>query len=499
MSDWRSFFDDRRRSLATLLVPDKDSLDPYFPFDCTEYPYSEVLDDHVGTSTRVSWRGMPAYDLLSGDPFKESQSGWPSVWDAAVGIPAVTIRGRSTYHTNNVPVPRNINDTWQNRTMIDLSRIGRATPESEYRRPVGDWLLDVVTHRNGWRLLELAHMLAHVAEDTELLSRRERPYTYGQNCSLFHMFLFKAFMCLKFGLPIDVRMDGDDPDTNDMFDRYGIVASISTKLREPMILVPSIGRGCLRPGRDICVVSGTVHIEPTPHSAATGSGKWLEMNRWSCEPTITAFAGWELADFVVHSPLVVQNGQTVPAYALPAQAMLKSDDFHYFLECAESSRGKCVPDGDRYRLVDEYLESDDFRSALLSSPPLPCKRCFMLNMQSAGSPSRPRCERPNRRHSKDETPSESEREWIEWNEKMDKIFKTVEKATRFMELRDSGALAARKARKTRKSAYSKKVNGLRRARFLAGRVKKLRVAGYIEKADELERKIEELKGGANAT
>ena len=495
------FMQNRREQAASLLGnPDPDSDAPSFPFEEPDYAYADRIDESISISTRKAWRNVDAKDIVTDSPAKESKyvEGWPSVWDACIGIPAVKMRGNHVYLPKNLPVVRTINDTWQNKTMVDLSRIGRVTPESEYRRPSGPWLLDYVSDDNGWKLLELAHMLAHRAEDLEALSKRTRPYTYGQNSSLFHLFVFKVFMCRLFGRPIDVDMSSDDDNTQDMFDKLGIVASVSSKLRDPMLKIPVVGKGCLVPGKDICVVAGSVHIEPTPHAAATGTNRWLEMNRWSCEPTITAFAGWELVDVVTHAPLMNQSPGGKQYYALQPCALQSSDTFEHYLASAEESRGKCTPDNKRYWLVDDYLSSKEFSVVLLESPTLPCKRCFQLNMVSDGSPMKPKSEKPDKKAKKGESMTEAQIEWAEWDAQMNKIFGICEKAARFMDLREQGALNATKNRRSRKRAYNKKVNNLKRAHYLAGRVEKLKKDGYMQKAESLEEVIRILREEANA-
>jgi len=498
----RAEFMHKRREQATALLcnPDTSSDSPSFPFDEQDYPYIDAIDDNVSVNTRKRWRTVNAADLVHENPFKDSEyvPGWPCVWDACIGIPAVKMRGNTVYLQKNLPVVRTINDTWQNKTMIDLSRIGRMTPTSEYVRPKGAWLLDYMTDDDGWKLLELAHMLAHRAEDPEVIARRTKPYTYGQNGSLFQLFVFKVFMCRKFGLPIDVDMSCEDAETQDMFDKYGIVASVNTKLRDPVLKIPASGQGCLVPGKDICVVSGSVHIEPTPHSAAVGTDRWLEMNRWSCEPTIVAFAGWELVDVVTHAPLVSAVPGGRPYYALQPCALQCSDSFCHFIASAEEVRGKCIPDSKRYWLVDEYIKSEEFSKALMESPPIPCKRCFQLNMMSDGSPMKPKSEKPDKKAKKGELPTAAQIEWNEWNDKIEKIFGTCEKAARFMDLREHGALAATRNRRSRTRTYNRKVNNLKRARYLAGRVEKLKKGGYLQKAEELEEVVKTLIEAANA-
>ena len=498
MKDWQGFFQKRKEQALRLLEVGGENEDPMYPFDSSEYIYADVLDEYLDSSMRRMLMNSNPADIVTDNPFEQSKhAAWPSVWDAAVGLPASKMRGDKVYTIKTLPIPRHINDTWQNKTMIDLSHIGRVTPESEYRRPSGNWILDLVSDTNGWKLMELAHMLAHKAEDEDALSRRPRPYSYGQNCSLFHSMLFKVFMCRKFNKPIDVEMSSDDPDTQDMFDRFKIISTVGTELRNPVLRISADGRDCIKPGSAICVVCGSVHIEPTPHAAATGTDRWLEMNRWSCEPTITAFAGWELVDVVMHAPLTYRGRAGGSCdYTLTPPALQEASTFENYLACAADNVGDCVADNKRYWLVDEYIQTKRFEEDLLKSPPLPCKRCFKLNMQSDGSPMRPKSERPERK-SKGQ-PTEAQREWDEWDARMEKIFGIVETATRFMELRENGALKARTARKTRKRAYNKRVNNLRRARYLAGRVKKLRQNGYMQAADELEDKIKQL-GVSDAT
>ena len=482
----------RREQAIAALQPDPESPDPGFPFDSPDYPWTGVVDEHLGASTARRLSRMSPDELVRIDPYETSEmSGWPGVWDSAIGIPASRIRATPA-SSKSIPAFRAINDAWQNRTYQDLGNIGRTTVDGEYRRPSGEWILDAVTDRRGWWLLELAHMLAHRAEDASELARRPLPYDYGRNGELFQTMLFRAFLCRKFGLPLDTRPGEPCDDSMDPFSRYGIVPFVSSSYRNPVLRVPANGRGCLEPGKAVCVVCGSERIEPTPHSIATGSDTWLAMNRWSCLPTIVSFVGWELVDVVTHAPLVANPWSGSSDYAMAPMTLQEAPSFVHLLECAARARGSCEPDFDRYWPVDEYLESDRFQKDLSESPPLPCKRCLKLNMESDGSPERPRSKRPDKPAKDGDPMTPEQREWFEWDAKMNKVYQVVEKATKYMEIRELGAEKAVRARKSRKSAYSKKVNTLRRTEFLRRKAEKLRKNGFISKAEEIETKIGEL-------
>lgn len=487
---WNEFMLKRKLQAEKLLEPDSSNPDPWYPFDSPEYTYAADIADAVDSETRRLWLASEHGRLIPEDPFEiDSRTGLPAVWSAVLGIPASKMRGSSFVTNKNVPTVRTINDAWQNDTYVNLNRIGRTSPEGEYRRPSGSWILDVVSDPKGWWLLELAHMLAHKVEDAAELAKKPVPYTYGQNATAFQTMLFKLFLCKKFGIPTDVEPGIDDG--TDPFAKYGIYPVVSTNLRNPLMRVPADGKWCLKPGT-VCVVNGSIHIEPTPYAMASGSDKWLAMNRWSCNPTIVSFVGWELVDVVTHAPLL-SNGWSSPEYVLTPMSLQEAPSFDEFLECAYAHFGKTEPDGKRLWLVDDYLDSDKFMVDLAASPPLPCKRCLKLNMESEGSPSRPKSEKPDKIVTENTVMTQAQREWLDWDNNMNKVFRIVEKATKYMEIRELGAGKAVRFRKTRKHAYSKKVNSLRRMSYLSRKAEKLRKNGYMTKAEELENKIKEIK------
>lgn len=495
--NWREFFEARRLQTVEALRPDPESRDPGYPFDDPGYAYADALSEAVGYGTQKAWAASTTEELVAADPFETNpDTGLPRVWDAVLGAPAAAIRKGQYAHAGAVPAFRAINDDWQG-TAVDLSRIGRVSPDGEYRRPSGDWILDVVTDPKGWWLLELAHMLAHRAEDASELARRPLPYMYGQTASLFQTMLFRVFLSRKFGLPLDTYPGGPDPADHDPFERYGILCSVSSKTRNPAMLVPSDGPGCPKPG-SLCVVEGAVRIEPTPYAMAAGTDRWIALNRWSCSPTTVAFVGWELVDVVTHAPLL-PHGSHAPDYVMQPMALQCASSFRHFLDGAAEHFGGIRPDNDRTWLVDDYLASDRFMEDLKSSPPLPCKRCLKLNMQSDGSPERPQSERPLKAVKKDAPATVEQREWAEWDAGMNRVYGIVEKAVTYMEVRELGAKRAVAFRKARKHAYSRKVNNLRSAAYLSRRAEKLRRDGFIAKAEELEKKAAELMAEIQGT
>lgn len=491
MAGWREFFERRKAQAVELIRPDPSNKDPWYPFDSAGYTWSSAIEDAVDSSTRLAWRNSTVSDLIPVNPFEiDERTSLPSVWSAVLGIPASTLQSSPVSSAKTLSSPRAINDTWQNETFPDLGRIGRSSPDGEFKRPNGRWILDLVSNEHGWWLLEMAHMLAHKTEDSAAVARTPLPYTYGQTATLFQSMLFKIMLCDKFDLPIDTEPGSCDPDQLDPFSRYGIVPAVSTPLRNPVLRVPVNGRSSLAPGT-ICVVLGSVHIEPTPHAIAAGVDKWFAMNRWSCQPTITSFVGWELVDVVTHSPLL-SSGKHDNDYAMLPMSLQSAESFKFFIDCAKESRGDCRPDNARFWLVRDYLTSDKFMHDLESAPTLPCKRCLRLNMDSDGSPARPRCERPDKAPKKGAVLTREQQEWKEWDDTMSKVFAVVEKATKYMEIRELGAGSAARLRRARKHAYSSKVNALRSKAYLERRAAKLRAEGYITKAEELENKVKEI-------
>lgn len=371
------------------------------------------------------------------------------------------------------PTLKHTNDGW-GAVLRGMSRVGRPDgSEGSMQRPRGEWIMDLVGRDDGWRILEAAHALSH---------SNGRPL--ADNVARIHL-------CSELGLPI--LADGSDGP-----ERLGISVSVSTDARRPTGMVPVSGLGS---GTELVVFAG-VHIEPHPKSYED-SDEWLEVNRWSCEPSVSCIAGFEYPSFVAKSPIVSRypGSSRNPLYMVPVPCMLPSRSLG--VAVAALVRSLVVRGGMPERLVflDEWIGSPEFRTLLATTPPLPCRDCLRLNTQAENHPMRPKSRRPD---SMRNAPEEVRREWEEYEGMMERIFRIADRAACYAEGRVVGHGFAKRSRRARRAAYNKRVELERRIASMDRRASRLMEKGNIDKAaehasraDELRRRLEELKNGVH--
>jgi hypothetical protein len=267
---------------------------------------------------------------------------------------------------------------------------------------------------------------------------------------------------------------------------------------KPAGLVPVMEVGT---GTEMLVFAG-VHIEPHPKSYED-SEAWLEVNRWSCEPSMSCIAGFEYPSFVCKSPIVsrFQGDSRNPMYMVPVPCMLPASD----LGIALAVRVRCmvrdgsIPDG--LVCLDDWIGSDDFRRRSSCTPPLPCRECLRLNTQADGYPLRPKSRRPESMKS---APPDVRAEWEEYDRRIDRIFDIVDKASCYAEGRIVGHSEAKRRRRLRRTYYNKSVRLLESIRSLERRAARYDRSGNIDKAIEhrdrarrLRKELEDMRNGVH--
>lgn len=459
-----------RAKLAETVV--RLSGESHFPFAHPDYPHQAWL-----TPERME-AGPASLSPVDPDPFAPSASGTAGglrLWDAAAApTPWTEFRIMSS---QRVPAFRKTNKTWLEETVPAFYRVGMPQGGVVVRRPQSPAIVDLMSERWGWRLLEAAHALAHRAE----VQMRFKPQGYGLYGSLTIDWVARLAAAIKYGLPVDVSGEpapataSEAASSNDGFYRYGISLCDSNSFHNPFIRVPCIGRSAPVPDRDVCFLAVGVYIEPHPKGFTDGTGKWMEVNRWSCSPTMVSFAGWELADVVMRQqPNTLVSGWSVPEFVIAAPALMPYDALPEYIAAAKSARGEAVADNVRYWDVMDWLGSGAMRELVASSPPLPCRDCLRLNMRAEGAPGKPQCspprEKPNR---KSRHLTREEKEWLDWDDRIDQVFGMVEKAVVYYESRLWGATEAKRRRRARRKAANDRTRTIAKAASL---VKKAQAA-----------------------
>ena len=460
----------------------------HFPFSHPDYP-------HRGWLTEERAAAAERAESPVEDPFSTGEAGGTRLWETAA-IPSPWEEFR-TMSPQRVPAFRKTNSTWLNETVPAFYRVGTLEDGEKVRRPKSPAIVDLMSEPWGWRLLEAAHALAHRAE----VQRRFRPQGYGLYGSLTINWVARLAAGIRYGLPVDVS--GNPPQatasdasmSNDGFLRYGISICDSNAFHAPFLRVPCLGRNAPVPDRDLCFLACGVYVEPHPKGFTDGTGKWMEVNRWSCSPTMVSFAGWELADVVFRQqPSVLVNGWSQPEFVIAAPALMPYDTLYEYIEAGVRARGAAVPDNCRCWNVMEWLQSKACERLIASSPTLPCRECLRLNMRAEGAPGKPMCSPPKEKpDAKSKYLTKEEKEWLEWDSRIDSVFGMIEKATIYYEARLHGATAAKRMRRARKKAARVMADSMRKVESLTDRARRAYRGGMPSKAEALMAEARELQ------
>ena len=378
------------------------------------------------------WPGFSGYSPVTGSaPSTRWQPINPAaVWANIMNTPycegPVKIVDRKS-----MPPFQNLNTDWDG-VLACLNNVGRPSGEGEFRRPSGEFVVDLVKDPDGWKLLEAAHSVAHA----RALVTGGPPMFLE---TLAEMVLARRWN-VSFWCPTTRQIVWLDKPEETGFMSHGPFVSVSVNMRKPWMFVPAVGQGAPVPGRHSIAILAGVHLEPEPWSARDDNPdkddeSWLEMNRWSCMPTIVCISGWKGLDELYKAPLVGKyrgSGKEDVCLTMPVTALDPPSALDALIgRWSDVGLDGTCPALGQWK-VQSLLESDFLKGLKTVVPPLPCRDCLRLNMASPGAPSRPMSRRPDGKGPGD---PEAEKEWAEYDAKVDKIFKVVDKACAFWDAR----------------------------------------------------------------
>lgn len=501
----------KRKEQAHYICVEAQDQEPFYPFYRMNYVHRAAIPGRLPEDYAERTRAMGYANLIPVDPFTPSplrQRGL-LLWDAVAGIPASAIRPPRIVKTRMLATNRNTNAHWIETMMPALGRVGRLVVGGEYLRPRGPFIYDLMYDPLGWRMLEGAHALAHrVAEMKPAESKKRMLYAGSTH---FHVQRFLALMCVcrAYGLPLDVWRLDDDPGTPNVR-QYGIDVKTSSYFRTPILKLTADNREAPKPDETLALVSTGVFIEPHPHGVTTGTGNWKEVNRWSCSPTVVLIAGWELMDVVSHQSLCATDpdDKSEPiCYGMSPADLQGPDTFGAYLRFAAKNRGMPEVDGRRYWFVEDWLNSQDFKNAVDTAPPLPCWGCMRLNMKADGAPRRPegkpprrweeaRADRPNalgrppkaqsqKPGAKVRVLTKTEQEWTDWEQELIKMWHIIEAAVVYYEGKKHGHTRVKGLRAARRAGYRKRLESLHRIQRLSEAAEKALKNGMPSEARRL--------------
>lgn len=426
-------------------------------------------------------------DAISPDPSYERWKTWMYMF----GIPYSATPAKTTT-IRSLPPFKKRNEDWD-RILAGLNHVGRPSGEGEFMRPTGEWVTDLTKSPNGYEFMEAAHVLAHARALAKRKSVQDMRYR-GFLETLSELVIAKRYRLTVKVPTLEEIVAGEDNCHTSSFDMNGIRPVVSTNMRKPW-LIAGMQNGCLTLFRDSVIVLVGIHLEPQPWSSREDNpnaedDSWLEMNRWSCMPSIVSISGWVGIDELSKAPVVSRNeGQDIStgSFVMPVTALDGPSTLDVLMARKEE------PDKPENGIwhVDRFLESDWLQRLKRVVAPLPCRDCLRLNMSAEGAPTKPASKRPDPDDKRD---TEAAREWKEYDAKIDKIVNTVQKACDFYECRfvhpEGGGKMLRERRRNAKFVSE----ALERIESNTKRSKSLATKGFSDKASKLNGKSKELIG-----
>lgn len=392
------------------------------------------------------------------------------------------------YGKDKIQQPKVCNKEWDE-ILVGLNHVGRPSGEGEFLRPEGKYLMDLTKEQNGYQILEAAHVIAHARA---LANRNTERMQIGFLECLAEVFLSK-YLSLPIYIPTLEDISNGEYNSKSLFTDLGIKVVVSTAFRNPWLTMNAVGEKGPIPFKTTAAVLVNIHLEPQPYSAREDNPNsedksWLEMNRWSCMPSILNIAGWKSMDELMKAPLVypfANSSKDDVCVKLPVSAL---DEPSTFIEVVNNAR-ESIKDTAQGWLIDDFMSSKEFKRLKNGTPPFPCKECLKLNMASDGAPTKPLSKRPNVEKNKKPT-TDAEKEWAEYDKKIDKIIEVVKKSCSFYYKRFCGESG--KTLKLRQRNYKKLVEILEKIKKSKAKREKLVKKLEYTKAMHESEKIKEL-------
>lgn len=464
------FLSDRRRLMVDgpggICVPKSSKC--HTPFMGGEY----IHRTHIPNMNKSPWPELCEGDpraMIEPDPTAPSRwrpDGY-ACWDAAMAIPdsihATTVLSSST---RSIPALRKCNTFWPQYQAM-LNRVGRLSPGGPVLRYTGPWTFDLTQMGDvGWRLLEAAHVLAHLRVDAKvgkIKSEWHNASYYNQLSSI----LSELVVGYALDIPVDVSVHNPGMYGYPDMEYYGISVKTTTDEFEPKLRMTVSKGDAPYPDKSLIHILTTVHIEPTPFNYE-GKEIRTEDYHWhdafACKPSIVSIVGWESIDVITHQQRI-DTAAHGPNYIMPAYDLMSPDTLWLYLKLCEKRWGKPVT-GDYYGLpardgkrpitsrlayVGEWIKQDnaEYVRLLRRTPPFPCKCCYTTNYNDANAKRRPSGRMPNERKLK------GNKHWQEYIKARNKILKlTLKPVVDYEAVLYDGKSRARRLRAIRNRNYN---------------------------------------------
>lgn len=468
-------FTNKRRDLLVdpstgIITPAAGDVYKYAPFDHSDYFYA----NKVGSLISNKWQkilNLNPTELITPNPFEQSlHRNGLACWDAAIGIPACSIRSSKITSLKQLSSIRNTNTYWINEVVNALRNVGPLQP-GKLLRPTASFMVDLVACPEGWTILEAAHVLAHVRGDFEKVKRVKprKPISY-----YFRNALAEIIVAIIFNLPIGITNYRHRPYGTAMLP-YGIFINVTDSFAAPYVRIACKNKNALMPDNVITVIQVALHIEPYPYGFTSGTLNYDIHDRWACLPTIINIVGFEIVDYLLHQSIIINNKQS--EYVMHYLDLLPPNLISNYIELGKEA-GTYKPDNIEWFMFDDWLDSESFRLLRLATPPLPCTDCLMHNYMSEGKPIKPKGWLPKK--------IKKNTAWDRYVKDNKSIFNLIRNATRIYEAQFLiGGLKSLKAEwRTRISNWKSRLKNLKRTELLESALIKTKEGKQLTKTED---------------
>ena len=450
-----------------IITPNKDIEDKLAPFDQLGYKFSNKVN--LGLNDWQMLCSMPVDHLIDGNPIMRSdirQGGFKS-WDAAVAIPASTIRRTGIINKQQLVPCRATNTYWTNEVGKALKFVGPIN--NLIRRPMASQIVDLREHPDGWEVLEAAHVLAHIRGDPDRKIKKKFNYEMSYTREHFKHAMAEIIVGLLFDLPINVGKYKPLRGAPNM--PYQILVIPTTEFKSPYLILPWKNEHSLVPDETLAVINVALHIEPYPGGFVTGSGKIKLSDRWCCSPSIVNIVGWDTPEFITHQNVI--NDNYIEHYA----DLMPPNTLNNYLDLYKERFGVFKPDNIEWFYVQDWLNSSSYAQAYMETPPLPCRDCLLSNFKTDAKPERPKGYAPKKlvkpnyrkdhRHYQEQKYAEYDyKMWHRYEAEIIDIMRIIEAANLAVLMETTRSKALKVLIKLRKKNYLAKLKRLKLEKYL---------------------------------
>lgn len=334
------------------------------------------------SSTWEAVKGAQVSELIAVSPYERSKyrEGF-KIWDAAIGVPACSLRDTKITTLNQMTAIRNSNNHWRNIVSPALKKVGPLGDNNTILRPSIDSKYHIDFKQRGlFEVIEAAHVLAHIRGDERKI-RSKYYYSESFTAKEFIQAIAEIGISIMLDIPMNITCNPDP-----VFP-YNIKVVTTTNYTNPLLIISCNNKDAMVPDRDNIIIHVAVHIEPYPIGHINGSNKYTINDCWCCMPSMVSVVGFEFSDYIAHQNIIEFKNKEAN-YIMHYMDLLdpvyldgiKEDAINYYGE---------LPEDNCWQRALNWLNTQNYYSNFMYTCALPCRECLLHNSNSEGRPVRP--------------------------------------------------------------------------------------------------------------